>query len=106
MVLVAMGFGLLAEGFSRDVEGAEGTVDVALAGPEQRPFTRQGWHVRRLHRPVAAVAAPSEGRADGAAPGMRHRPEAGFPLHHDTSRAAALAFDADAVRGNLWLASH
>ena len=53
----------------------------------------------RLLRPEAAVAAAVVGRAQRAAPGLGHRPQAGRAVrHHHADVAAPLALDADAVR--------
>ncbi len=71
----------------------------AGATPSARATSaRASARVRRLLRPEAAVAAAVVGRADRAAAGLRHRPEAGRAVrHHDADVAAQLALDADAV---------
>ena len=58
--------------------------------------------VRALARAEAAVAAAPEGRADRAAAGPRHGPEAGQAAgHHDARDAAPLALQADRLVGQL-----
>ncbi len=83
------------------VEGAVHAHQVDVLGAElaMRALERRG--VRRLHRPVAAVAAAVVGGADRAAAGVGDRAQAGRAVRdHHAHGAAALALDADAVRAH------
>src|ERR1041385_7645668 len=98
----------------------DGTEDGARAGePGKQPAHVFGCHpaergsvgvparetvdIRALPPAEAAVAAPAHGRADRAAPRLRHRAQARLaPGDHDTGDPSALALEADSLVGKLW----
>ncbi len=58
--------------------------------------------VGRFHGAKAAVAAPAIRWTEGAAAGLRYRPQAGDTVcYHDARRAPLLAFHTDAIGGNI-----
>src|ERR1039458_10483685 len=92
----------LGERLGARVEGMEEPVDRRLGFFELAHLATQSRHVRRLHRPEAAVTAAVIGRADRTATGVRDRSEARRAVRHGhADGTAALALGADAGRGDL-----
>src|SRR6516162_10835991 len=97
-----MRFGLLAERGGVGVERAEHPGQVGMVDAEPLPPGRQRGGVGCLHRPEAAVAAACVRRAQRAAPGVRHRAEAGRAVRdHHAGDPGALALDAHAVPADV-----
>src|SRR5436190_1425480 len=72
--------------------------DVALLDAKVAQMAAEGRHVRRLHRPVAAVTAAVVGRAECPAAGVSHGPEARRAVRdHHADVAAPLALHADTL---------
>src|SRR5690348_13641519 len=104
MVLRAMARALFLERPLADIERTEDALDVAPAHAAGRELAAERGRVRRLLRPIAAVAAAVVRRTDRPAASMRHRPQARNAAHQHASRAAQLAFDAHAVLWHIRLA--
>src|SRR5947209_18160984 len=99
IVLRAMAFGLQPEGLVVGIERTIEPVQVALGRAELGKLLRQRHRVRRLHRPVAAVAAAVVARAERAAAGMGDRAKARRAVRdHHADIALQLALDAHAMR--------
>src|SRR5262249_59610106 len=85
---------LFPERLPRSVEGAVDPDHVPLVHAEPLEPAREGRSVRRLHRAEAAVAAAVIARAERAAAGVGHGPEAGRALgHHHADVPRSLALD-------------
>src|SRR5579863_1516122 len=100
-----MALTLLAKRRCVGVEAAKDAHDILAGRAQLLPALAQRGGVGCLFGAVAAVAASPIRGADGAAPGMRHRTEAGrSPRHHHADGAAQLALHAHTVRRRIWLA--
>src|SRR4051812_11428959 len=76
----------------------EGASERRVVDAERLPLPRERIRVRLLLRPKAREAAAAVQRAERAATGLRHRPEArNTAADHDAGRARPLAVDTDAV---------
>src|ERR1035437_555558 len=99
-VLAGISFALLAEGVGPGVERPEGSNQVWTRDPGALEPARKRRGVRGVRRTEAAVAAPTVGRAECTATGLRHRPETGRAGgNHHADVLTALALETDAVRG-------
>src|SRR5215470_17888233 len=93
-----MRFGLLTERGGVGVERAEHPGQVGMVYAQPLPPGRQRGGVGCLHRPEAAVASACVGRAQRAAPGVRHGAKAGRAVcDHHAGDPGPLALDAYAV---------
>src|SRR4051794_18805611 len=81
---------------------AERAAERRVVDAERLPLPCERTRVRLLLRPEAREAPAAVQRAQRAAAGLRHRPEArNAAADHDAGRARALAVDADAVARDI-----
>src|SRR5262245_14365575 len=99
-----MRFTLPAKRLGPRIESAVGECQFFFLHPQATEPRAQRNRVRRLLRPVAAVAAAVICRAKGATTGVSHWAETGRAVRDQHAHVSApLAFHADAVRRSVRL---